>query len=70
MAEARGRGAGNSGDGPIVSDGIVVASGVESIEAIVIKSAPDDHFTAGPDCPVIIPSGRRVLGTNRDPIIC
>jgi hypothetical protein len=70
VVEPRGGRAVNTGHGPTVSARIVVATGVESNETIIIKSTPDDHLTAGPDRPVIIPRGRRVRGTNRDPTIC
>ena len=41
---------GGAGGCPTVGAGIVSAAGVQ--EAVVISSAPDNHFTASPDCRV------------------
>ena len=44
----RGGRVGSAGGCPTIRDGIVSPAGVQTAEAV--KSAPDDHFTAGPDC--------------------
>ncbi|PYK13080.1 MAG: hypothetical protein DME64_14490 [Verrucomicrobia bacterium] len=36
----------------------------------VVKSTPDDHFTAGPDCRVTCPFGGYVDDASGCPTIC
>ena len=60
---------GDAGGCPTVAAGIVSAAVIQ-IETIYIFSAPDDHFTAGPDC-CVIPSARgRVGNAGGCPSIC
>jgi hypothetical protein len=52
---------------PIIGARIVSAAGVQTVGAI--KSTPDDHFTAGPDCRVILSAGGCVGGAGDYPTI-
>ena len=36
----------------------------------VVVSAPDDHFTAGPDCRVTVSANGRIGGTGGSPTVC
>jgi len=40
------------------------------LEEITIKSAPNDHFTAGPDCRVFKPAIGRAGGAGSGPAVC
>ena len=50
---ARGR-VGRAGGCPTIRAGIVSPASVQIVKLPSEKSAPDDHFTAGPDCRVIV----------------
>ena len=52
---------------PTVGAGIVSPAGVET--AVIIISAPDDHFTAGPDCRVILSGSGCVGGAGGCPTV-
>ena len=52
---------------PTIGAGIVSASGVE--KAAAVPAAPNDHFTAGPDCRVRSFGHRRVGGAGGCPTI-
>ncbi len=58
---------GRAGGCPTVRVGIVSPAGVQTAEAV--KSAPDDHFAAGPDCGVTDSRRGRVGGAGGCPTI-
>jgi hypothetical protein len=61
--------AGGAGGCPTVGDGIVPAAGVQPGRRGICKTAPDDHFTASPDCREINSCGGRVGGAGGYPAI-
>jgi hypothetical protein len=52
-----------AGSGPTVGGGVVSAARVQRREI----ASPDYHFSAGPHCCVIYPSGGRASGTGSCP---
>jgi hypothetical protein len=66
MESGSGRVGGASGC-PTIRAGTISAAGVQTVGAI--KSTPDDHFTAGPDCRVILSASGCVGGAGDYPTI-
>ena len=58
----------NARGGPSVCAGIVSPTGVQVIG--LTSTTPDDHFTAGPDCRVVVSCSRRVNSISRRPTVC
>src|SRR5947209_6228958 len=58
-----------TGGCPILRAGIVSTAGVENAAVRAIKSAPDDHFTAAPDCRVTFSASGRVGGAGGCPTV-
>src|SRR5206468_8730924 len=53
------RGAGGC---PTVSAGVVPAAGIQKAESRATIATPDDHFTSGPHCRVLLSSNGRIAG--------
>src|SRR5207244_12644931 len=59
-----------AGSCPTICAGIVSAPGVQPVTTTIIKiSAPNDHFSARPDCRVIDSEGRRVGSAGGCPTV-
>ena len=67
MIDPASRRVGGAGRGPTVCTGVVPSAGVH-MDAIAI-AAPDNHFTSGPDCRVILASGGRRVDAGSRPTI-
>jgi hypothetical protein len=52
---------------PSIGDWTIFAAGIENI--VSIKSAPNDHFIASPDCCMKVSLGRCIGDARRDPAI-
>jgi len=61
---------GGAGGCPTVRAGIVSPAGVEIGAANAARiTTPDDHFTAGPECRVIVSGSGRAGGAGNCPIV-
>src|SRR4029077_19499871 len=60
---------GGAGGSPTIRAGIVSPAAVENAAVRAIKSAPDDHFTASPDCRVIVSASGCVGGAGGYPAV-
>jgi len=58
---------GGAGGYPAISAGITSPASVKN--AAGVKSAPDDHLTAGPNCRVAVSASGRIGGAGRGPTV-
>jgi hypothetical protein len=62
-------GVGGAGGCPTVRAGVVSSAGIQPDGGGICKAAPDDHFTASPNCREISSCGGRVGGAGGYPAI-